>query len=166
METIIAYEGKSFTVTLQSMLGSTLYGWCLKSMPEGVVLTGTDIQPLTTGMQIKPVNQLFNFAVSEVKEQFEVELEFILCSLINVKEVADSVKIKVSLVPADEAQDKFVEYSENGATYNSIIPYGVFNSECNEKYGYPCGANDAAMKYGYPCGVQSAMAYGINWTCK
>lgn len=56
---IKAFQGRSFSVTLQSMIGSTNYGWCLTSLPSCFVLTGQVNRPTVRG--IGPVNQVFYF---------------------------------------------------------------------------------------------------------
>ncbi len=173
MEKIIAYEGKGFTVSLQSMIGSTLYGWCLKSMPEGIILTGMENTPTSQARLVRPTMQNFYFGVSAVADKCEVELEFVLASMIDAKDIGNTVKINVLLVPANENEDSFVEYSENSAIYNATIPYGVFPNNyedtCStynscEKYGYPMGAEDTCMKYGFPNGAGNAcMLYSYGY---
>ncbi len=189
-KTIIAYEGKFFTVTLQSMLGSTNYGWCLASLPDGIVLAGIDNQPMHTG--ISPVNQNFYFGVAAISGDVNVVIKFKLCCLSDFKKVPEEVSINVQLVPANVNSDNansdnasFVKYSENSAVYNTQPPYGYVLSQadlmygypCNVKYGYPgcddinlkygypsCGFTSSeypVVKYGYPCGALAILKYGV-----
>jgi hypothetical protein len=172
-KTIVAFQGKSFKVSLQSMLGSTNYGWCLASMPQGVVFAGLEIVPTTQG--IGPVNQVFYFGTVDVPENPDVILLFkLLCLSDYSKPASDEIEINVQLLPynKDNADsNSFVQYSENSAVYNSQMPYGFVLSNPVLKYGYPCGdteavkygypcASDTNLKYGYPCGVDSVLKYG------
>ena len=182
-KTIVAYQGKAFSVTLQSMIGSTNYGWCLTTMPEGVVLAGVENVPTTQG--IGPVNQVFYFGAKDVPENPNVVLEFQLLCLSDFSKSSDQVQINVQLVPYNNENmdsNSFVQYSENTAIYNAQIPYGfVLNKTAAKsdnaygdapllkygypsetpvlKYGYPCG-DTTALKYGYPCGDTPTLKYG------
>jgi len=171
-KTIVAYQGKFFSVTLQSMLGSTNYGWCLTNMPEGVVLFGIENVPTTPG--IGPVNQVFYFGVTDVPENPEVVLNFKMYCLSDFSKSGEEVAVNVKLVPYNKDNgdaNTFVTYSENSAVYNAQIPYGfVFNKpeviygypiqdNANLKYGYPCQDN-ANLKYGYPCQDNANLKYG------
>lgn len=157
-ESITAYQGKSFSVTLQSHLGSTNYGWCLISMPAEVILVGQSNDPVN-GFSL--VNQVFYFiAVGESKKQ-SVELDFGLCCLTQSSPFTyeERVKVAVNIIPANDTNGrKFVKYSENAASYS---PTHNLDLMAVLKYGYPCGQNDMAalkygyppvLKYGYPCG--------------
>lgn len=160
-KTIIAYQGKTFSVTLQSMLGSTNYGWCLSTMPEGVVLAGLENVPTTQG--IGPVNQIFYFGVVDVPEDPNVVLDFKLLCLSDFSKQGDEVQVNVQLVPYNKENmdsNSFIQYSENSAVYNAQIPYGFVLNNTALKYGYPCGDNTAAVKYGYPCDDNITVKYG------
>lgn len=163
---IKAYQGKSFSVTLQSMIGSTNYGWCLMSLPSCVVLAGQSNEPVAPG--IAPVNQKFYFLVSGAPSKGDkVELNFGLFCLSNAKSgPEESVTVTVEIVLLDEkeaAESSFVKYSENTAFYvpdqlqqnlqaNLMYGYPCYGNECASfKYGYPCSDNEcASLKYGYP----------------
>lgn len=119
-EKLEVYEGKVFSVVLQSMLGSTPYGWCLKSLPEGIILMGCENVPAVPGREMGPLNQMFYLASYNAPGQQTLEIEFICTSMINVKDVKDTVKIELLVVlPADEKEEPAVEYSENRAAYRS-----------------------------------------------
>lgn len=165
-ESITAYQGKNFSVTLQSHLGSTNYGWCLISMPAEIILVGQSNES-TNGLSL--VNQVFYFIAVSASKEKSVELEFGLCCLTQVSsklnpfKFVERVKVMVNLVPSnDQDSRKFVKYSENAATYSptnnidlmAALKYGYPPAL---KYGYPCDQNDMAlMKYGYP----PALKYG------
>ena len=148
---IKAYQGKSFCVTLQSMIGSTNYGWCLTSLPSCFVLAGQVNNPTAPG--IAPVNQVFYFlTVGEPEVGQSANLCFGLYNLSHVSypfEPEEMVEIAVQVIPCDGAVGSpFVKYSENTAFYN-----GPDSNLCADlMYGYPCSAS-ANLKYGYPgCG--------------
>ena len=182
-EKVIAYCGRNFSISLKSMLGSTNYGWALAHLPEGIVLTGTDIVALS--QRIGPVNQIFNFGVTLEKTESTVDIviPFILVNYSDFTQISENVSINVSInnYEGTESRDrKFVAYHENTAQYNgnqqnyyidsTALLYGMVpNNSCvsagqtmNLKYGYPCGMQDANVKYGYPCGMQNAaLMYGM-----
>ncbi len=139
---LVVLQGKSFYVELQSMLGSTNYGWCLKSMPEELLLTGT--QNTHTRPGISPMMQRFYFSAVSA-ETTNVEVTFVLACLSNVSDVTDEFKAEIQIVPSNS--DEFVSYSENGPAPQVI--YGITYMGDQETV---CGDNAAALKYGYPCG--------------
>lgn len=171
---IKAYQGLSFSVTLQSMIGSTNYGWCLTSLPSCLVLIGQVNQPTVKG--IGPVNQVFYFMTVGMPESGNtVSLSFGMFNLSHVSypfKAEKTVDIQVEITPCNadnsiSSDSPFVKYSENAAFCGdssqemlAALKYGypvVF------KYGYPmdddcCGTDCcASLKYGYPI---SAYKYG------
>lgn len=187
-ESITAYQGKNFSVTLQSYLGSANYGWCLTSMPAGVILVGQSNES-ANGLSL--VNQVFYFiAIDEPKKQ-SVELEFGLCCLtqnpskLNPFKFEEKIKITVNIIPSNGQDGRsFVKYSENSAIYSpnnmdlmAALKYGYpptlkygypcDQSDCaNLKYGYPCNQNDmAALKYGYPCDQNDCANLKYGYPC-
>ncbi|MBO4291853.1 MAG: hypothetical protein J5898_08095, partial [Lachnospiraceae bacterium] len=159
---MVVLQGKAFTIELQSMLGSTNYGWCLTGLPQGIALLSTETEP--AGRGIAATVQRFWFgAVSETAEK--AEIEFTLIKLADMSATEQKHIVAVTVVPSDS--EEFAPYSENSevmsdAVRNAAIPYGyVLGDQEALKYGYPCGAQDAALKYGYPCGAQdAALKYG------
>lgn len=182
----VALQGKAFVVELQSMRGSTGYGWCLSSLPQELILMGIDNIPTAPG--IAPVNQKFYFGVVSAQNR-NVEIQFVLAAPWKLSEIADTFTARVQIVPSDSCN--YVPYSENTNAqtpfFNVNTPF--FKENCsantpffsnadtaniNYKYGYPCsGQNtvvaygypydmqDAVMKYGYPCGMQDPVVkYG------
>lgn len=143
---IKAYQGKSFSVTLQSMIGSTNYGWCLMSLPACVVLAGQSNDPVAPG--IAPVNQVFYFLVSGApSKEDRVELDFGLFCLSNAKSgPEESVTVTVEIESLEEieaVESSFVKYSENTAFY--APDQAQQGLQANLMYGYP-----SVVKYGYP----------------
>lgn len=123
---MVVLEGKIFTVDLQSMLGSTAYGWCLAGLPDGIILEG--IQTIPMGPGVSPVIQRFYFGVSSAKT-VEAELSFVLACSFQPEEIAKEEKISLTIIPHNS--DEYVKYNENirqkeaDSTANTIIPYGV-----------------------------------------
>lgn len=123
---MVVLEGKVFTVDLQSMLGSTSYGWCLAGLPEGIILEG--IQVIRTAPGIAPVIQRFHFGVSSAKA-VEAELTFVLACSFQPEEIAKEEKISLTIIPHNS--DEYITYNENlrqkeaENSANAIIPYGV-----------------------------------------
>lgn len=171
---MVVFQGKSFSVGLQSMLGSTAYGWCLTGLPKGVVLLGIDTEKVPSSATVAPVIQKFWFvAVSETDKK--AEIEFTMINFTSLSETEQKHNVSISVVPSDS--DEFAKYSENNDVMlrsigNAAIPYGYvlgaqdpllkYGYACDAadtaalKYGYPCGVQDATLKYGYPCGVEDA----------
>lgn len=181
MNQITAYEGKTFTVELTSMLGSTLYGWCLESLPESIILVSSELVASSPAGAIAPVTHRFNFGVISEPEELELSINFVLTSVIDVKDIKENISIKVLVIPANDdanSSESFVKYSDNKAEYNPLVAYGFplanaktpFFSEAAQAqipYGFPYGANaeDAIMKYGYPCAVQTDAFVKYGYPC-
>jgi hypothetical protein len=151
---IIAHQGKLFKVVLGSNFGSTNIGWCLTSLPKGIALLSEETIQLSSRF-ITPVHQVFNFtALDEVKD---VKLEFRLIrhvATIGKDDELETMEIEVDVVPynakSDVSKKRFVEYSENAASYSPVQ-----DNDCTQvlKYGYP-----PYMKYGYPVTSAGASA--------
>ena len=188
---MVVLQGKVFSVELQSMLGSTLYGWSLTGIPQGIALLGTETSRTTLG--VAPVIQRFWFgAYSAVKDKASLEFTLVNVSDVSATEKKHTVSVKV--IPSDS--EEFAKLSENSDAMvsdvcNSMQPYGyplgatnfvnmaygypyrrgevVFKygypcatDDVNVKYGYPCDDSVVAHKYGYPCGVQDVLLkYGF-----
>ena len=152
---MVALQGKAFSVDLQSMLGSTLYGWCLTGLPQGIALLGTEVCRTTLG--VAPVIQRFWFGAYAVTKDKGV-IEFTLMNVSNVSATDKKHTVSVKVIPSDS--EEFTKLSENSDAMvndvcNSIQPYGypfVSQSFVNMAYGYPYRRGDVAFKYGYPCG--------------
>lgn len=165
---MVVFQGKSFSVGLQSMLGSTAYGWCLTGLPKGVVLLGIDTEKVPSSATVAPVIQKFWFvAVSETDKK--AEIEFTMINFTSLSETEQKHNVSISVVPSDS--DEFAKYSENNDVMlrsigNAAIPYGYVlgAQEPLVKYGYACDAGDtAALKYGYPCGVQDGANINVKY---
>lgn len=157
VQEMVAYEGKVFQVDLQSMLGSSPYGWALSKLPEGIVLEGVETIRQTSGFAIAPVIQRFYLGVTAVKE-YNVQLEFLLLCSFAPKQIADSCTITLRIVP--ENANQFAAYSDNAAVQGVNIPSGAnaIAQNVNVEYGYPCAATNAALAYGYPCTLKYGYA--------
>ncbi|SFR96332.1 hypothetical protein [Anaeromicropila populeti] len=161
-EQIQANVGKHFVVTLQSMVSSSNYGWCLSSLPKGVVLA--DKYDIATKPGIAPIDQIFVFLAKEAGENLEIIFE--LLNLSNPLNCANTVKVLVTVTPAEavnnslEEAKEFVQYSDNSASYNmnancEYVYQGTMDT-CNLKYGYPvCDNKDSntILAYGYPAPI-------------
>ena len=156
----VVLERKVFTVELLSNLGSTNYGWCISSLPEGIIVMGAENIHIGEGRSITRL-QRFYFGVVSSKEIL-VDIKFTMNNCSDLTQVAEEFTAKVRIVPCNSSD--FVSYSENIA--NTAIPYGLVYlsdgmQDANLKYGYPCNMQDINLKYGYPCGVQDAnLKYG------
>ncbi len=187
---MVVLEGKVFTIDLQSMLGSTAYGWCLSGLPEGIILESIEIIRDSSG--ISPVTQRFYFGVSSAKNP-QAELSFVLACVFQPEEIAKEEKISLTIIPHNS--NEYITYNEQirqkeaENVANCIIPYGVnmsreaaqtqmvyginscalyaYPPDAALKYGYPCSVQDAALKYGYPCSVQdAALKYGYPYSAQ
>ncbi|MDE5910473.1 MAG: hypothetical protein K2H52_17355 [Lachnospiraceae bacterium] len=168
---MVVLEGKTFSIELQSMLGSSGYGWCLSGLPKGIILLGED--RIATGPAVSSTLQKFYFGVSSAEEA-EGELTFAMACTFEPTRVEREYKVALSIIPSNS--DEFVSYSENANelygfagnqanacnTMNSAIPYGVLppwerapKFPLVTAYGLP-QPTISCMDYGYPCGVQDA----------
>ena len=163
---MVVLQGKVFSVELQSMLGSTLYGWSLTGIPQGIALLGTETSRTAPG--VAPVIQRFWFgAYAATKDKAVIDF-----TVVNVSDVAATEKkhtVTVKVIPSDS--EEFAKLSENSNAMvsdvcNSMQPYGYPLGGSNSinsilmAYGYPyrkpkvgdlCACGDAIVKYGYPC---------------
>lgn len=150
---IQAYQGLSFSVTLESMLASTNCGWCLMSMSEHIVLSGQCNIPVSPG--IAPVNQNFHFiAIDGCLNPDEVVLKF---GLFNFSGICSTpirtVEFKVNIIPlvTDGKTDAF------GGWTPSRIP----TEEDLQVFGEAMEGLDGV---GYtPLSVQSQVVKGTNY---
>ena len=162
---MVVLQGQSFSIELQSMFGSTNYGWTLTKLPQGIALLSTETISTATG--VAPVIQRFWFGAVSATED-KSELEFTLINFTDMSATKKTHTVLLNVISSDS--DEFAKFSENSdATIRAVagpaMPYGLVlgSQEAVVKYGYPCGVQDAPlMKYGYPCGVQDAplMKYG------
>lgn len=153
-----ALEGKVFTVDLMSNMASTNYGWCLTSMPDEIMLVGTDCIPVEPLMSGGRTIQRFHFGVKS-SENLNVSLQFEIRCLHELSKVTDTYTLDVQIVPCNS--NEYAQYSENAE--QAAIPYGYVcdnNLIPSLKYGYPCTVayGYPGMLYGYPCGAQDAAA--------
>lgn len=161
---IVVLQGQSFSVELQSMLGSTNYGWTLTKLPQGIALLSTETVPTAAG--VAPVLQRFWFGATSATED-KAELEFAIVNLTDMSVSKKNHTVLVNVIPSDS--EEFAKFSENSdATIRAVsspaMPYGLVlgSAQANLKYGYPCNVNDVNLKYGYPCGANDValMKYG------
>lgn len=154
MENVIqAYQGKPFSVALESMLASTNCGWCLMSMSEHVVLIGQSNVPVSPG--IAPVNQIFHFiAIDDCQNPDDVVLKFGLFKFSQVCSTPiRTVEFKVSIIPYDtdvEMNNAGGWGSEHPLTEEDLQ---VFNEAMK---------NFTGVRYS-PVSVQSQVVKGINY---
>ncbi|MCP4218497.1 MAG: protease inhibitor I42 family protein [bacterium] len=186
LSAIHAVVGTPFDIYLQSMEGSTGYGWYLAGMPEGLILMGLKKEPVYPPPAIGPIREIFTFM--PVKKG-EYTLDF---SLLRIWEPAKPADHKEYHVVAAEEQetdlekhmsaDKFVPYSAHMAHAGPIQPYG-FPFDLTAKlpeiiwplYGYPIDRNAVSVvenaekcvvMYGTPWGIakdadQCTLKYGF-----
>lgn len=177
---VIAVVGHTFDIMLESMVNSTGYAWCLKSMPEGVALISTDEIPVRPG--IAPVRQIFTFAaLSPLKEG---NLTFDLLCLFDLsRPVVDTVNYTVYIHAENENDSlvnelgvgKFLKGAGAMMHQKPVMPYGfpeagkvhlMYGFPPAQLYGFPvpdssCAANvihsnnNCLLKYGSPFGVSS-----------
>jgi hypothetical protein len=176
--TIISQIGTSFDIILESAVGSTGFGWCLKSIPAGVELMAIDHVPIKPILPGSGVRQIFTFvAVNPLKEGV---IEFDLLRLTHPHcQIADSATYHIVVHDDDENDalkneiggQKFLRGSGAMVHARPIPPYGFADSEKaillygfppSPLYGYPpadCGPSviesktNCMLKYGNPFGV-------------
>lgn len=151
VSTVIGQVGHSFDIILESMVGSTGYGWCLKSMPSGIELISTDNMPVRPG--IAPVRQIFTFAALKPLKNGLIEFD-LLCLHDLTSPAADHADYKVEIHDKDEndalvneiGAHKFIKGSGAMLHATPAIPYGFVSSgKVIPLYGFP-----PSPLYGYP----------------
>jgi len=173
---IIGQVGHSFDIILESMVGSTGYGWCLKAMPAGVELISTENMPIRAG--IAPTRQIFTFAALKPMKDKLIEFD-LLCLFDLSRDCADHAIFEVDIHDVDENDalkkeiggHKFLKGSGAMVHARPIPPYGFADSEKaillygfppSPLYGYPvsdCSPSviesktNCLLKYGNPFGV-------------
>lgn len=174
--TIIGQVGHSFDIILESMVGSTGYGWCLKAMPDGIELISTEDVPVKKG--IAPTRQIFTFAA--LKPMKNKAIEFELLCLYNLSQpAADKAIYEIEVHDVDENDvlkkeigvHKFLRGSSAMVHAKPIPPYGftdpgkiipLYGFPPNPLYGYPvsdfapsiiASQTNCLVKYGNPFGV-------------
>lgn len=168
---MVVLQGKTFSIDLQSMLGSTNYGWALTCLPQGIALLRTELSWVNP--RIGPTIQRFWFGAVSVTKDKE-EIEFTMLKLSDMTPTDKKLSVLVKVIPSDS--EEFVKLNEKGESmfadvFNAIPPYGfpspkeVQDSIVNVKYGYPCGDNPYIIKYGYPCGVQDTVNVKYGYPC-
>ena len=99
---MVVFQGKSFSVGLQSMLGSTAYGWCLTGLPKGVVLLNIETEKVQSPNTVAPIIQKFWFvAVSETDKK--AEIEFTMMNFTNLSATDQKHNVSISVVPSDSS---------------------------------------------------------------
>lgn len=178
---MVVLEGKTFSIELQSMLGSSGYGWCLAGLPKGIILEGEE--RVATGPAVSPTLQKFYFGVSSAEEA-EGELTFVMACTFEPKRIEREYKVELSIIPSNS--EDFVAYSENVNelygfefnqasrcnTMNSAIPYGVLppweRAQVQKPYGVFSGRNmddrfsgQPVTDYVFPGKWSPLVAYGV-----
>lgn len=135
----VVLQGKLLEVDLESMYGSSAFGWCLSALPKELILLRENIVPIKPG--IAPVLHKFYFGVMSA-ENINVEINFVLAAFHELPYVADTFTAKVRIVPSDAA--KFVS---DGQFKTDSTP--SFRSGNEQSYNRMDMANDS-RPYGYP----------------
>lgn len=148
---IIAQVDHTFDIFLESMVGSTGYGWCLKTIPDGVELISTENIPVRAG--VAPVRQIFTFAALKPLKGGLIIFD-LLCLYDLSNESADQATFKIDIHDKDE-NDKLKEqiggqkfFRGAGAMVHAkpIPPYGFADpGKVHPLYGFP-----PSLLYGYP----------------
>lgn len=141
-QSIVVSQGKNFTVELQSMHGSSAYGWCLSILPKGIILLGTDIYKATSPYPIGPVIQKFYFAA--VSGNPVLTLEFVLTAAFRPEDIKDIYTVEVQIVPENPQQ--FVPYDASAQVNKPFLR----NSDMavNKPFLNDADAMKTAMPYG------------------
>ena len=121
-----AAVGESFDIHLQSMQGSTGYGWYLSGLPEGVALLSATADSIYPGTAVGPTRQTFTFVgLAEVKSS----LEFRLLAPWKPTEPADrkAFALFIGAEQTDELESelgtgKFVARSAHTVNMPAVIP--------------------------------------------
>lgn len=152
--TIICTVSNTFDIILESQVASTGFGWCLKSIPEGVELAS--IHKVSMDQHISPgckERNIFTFVA--VKPLKGGTITFDLLRLTHPEcQIADTATYIVEVHDKDENDELKKEIGETrfvkgtGAMLHArpITPYGFADAEkIHLMYGFP-----PSLLYGYP----------------
>jgi hypothetical protein len=170
--------GESFDIHLQSMQGSTGYGWYLSGLPEGVVLLGVTTSSIYSQPIVGPTRQTFTFVGLTT---IESNLEFRLLAPWKPTEPADRKvfalyigKEQADELEAEMGSAKFVSRSAYTVNMPAVMPYGFPDEPSLRKhgivfplYGFPTTGGEpkvnviesienCVLKYGVPGGISDA----------
>lgn len=173
---IIGQVGHSFDIILESMVGSTGYGWCLKALPDGIELMSTSDMPVRAG--IAPTRQIFTFAALKPMKHMAIKFD-LLCLYDLSQPAADEATYEIDVHDVDENDalkkeiggQRFLKGSGAMVHARPVPPYGFADSEKAvllygfppyPLYGYPIpdlapsiieSKTNCLVKYGNPFGV-------------
>jgi len=171
---LLVQAGQSFDIVLESMMGSTGYGWCLKSMSPEIVLISTFTNPIHAG--VSPVRQGVTFGAVKLSRCAQIEFEM-LCLFDLTREPADCATYQIEIYDhaADDAlkneigSQKFLSLGGMMVHHRPVPPYGFANSDkIHVLYGFPppeacnptviASTKNCILKYGNPFGVANEEA--------
>lgn len=170
--TVIAVVNHSFDIIIESMVGSTGYGWSLKTLPQGVALISIENIPSRVG--IGSTKQIFTFAALSPLKNGELEFD-LLCLFDLNRSVADTLIYNIEIQEKDENDklaneiggQKFLKGTGAMLHTSPVMPYGFPDSKNTMLlYGFPtadasCGASvihsntNCILKYGTPFGIST-----------
>lgn len=178
---IICTIGTSFDIILESQAASTGFGWCLKSIPDGVELGSIETLPFSQHVAFGgKARQIFTFVA--VKPLKQGSISFDLLKLTHPHpQIADTVTYTVTVHDENENDalkneiggQKFVKGAGAMVHAKPIPPYGFTDPDkIHLLYGFPpytlygfpassCGQDviesqtNCILKYGNPFGVSS-----------
>ena len=149
-----ATVGQPVQVILQSMVGSTGYGWQLTSLTEGLGLMSVDIRPIRSG--IAPVNHIFNFLALKVGT---CKVQFQLIAPWKTAEPAETVEYEFTIKAKEKNAADDIAAAMKGSGFVGAPVVNVGAEACAhpmEYYGIPCvsgagmGAQTVVPDYGIP----------------
>jgi hypothetical protein len=132
--------GQPLQITLQSMMGSTGYGWYLSKLDGGIMLSSATIQPIGPG--IVPVLHIFDFIGAEAGT---FNLEFKLAAAWRPGEPGDTKSYEVTVKNPEKTAAEDIETAMKG---RSFVDSSVLNGDSAMivKYAAPI----TSIKYAAP----------------
>jgi hypothetical protein len=149
---ITAIVGQPVQIKLQSMVGSTGYGWYLTKLTGGLGLSSAVVVPTRPG--IAPVNHIFDF-MAFTEGTFEVSFE--LRAPWRPEEAAETETFEVEIKPREKTAKAEIESALGGREFiNAAVANVGAQVEASQvlKYAAPMSA---ATAFTQPCAPAAAV---------
>jgi hypothetical protein len=142
--------GQVIDISLESMMGSTGYGWELSELTGPISLLGITIVPSSTA-QIGPVTQVFTF---KARGTGEAKISFILTAAWKLEKPIEEVHFTIHIVETNKVTEDdlkikgFVAAPKASVRENAVIP--------------PYNVQPPVLEYGIPCAdMWQRLYYGV-----
>jgi hypothetical protein len=157
-----AVVGQPVQIKLQSMVGSTGYGWYLARLDGGLALSSAIVTPTAPG--VAPVNHQFDF-MAVAAGPFKVEFQ--LLAPWRPGEAADTEVYEVDIAPPRKSAKEDIEASMAGRDFIKATSVNVGQAQTDPstvlKYAAPMATATSMLDYAAP--MTQAASLAVPQTC-